>query len=417
MMNNLRESGFPVKTVGIVVGLVAFLILFAILNPFSYNDPTERTVVTQVDGKQFVQFKAGMFYSGLFAKEVNWPNQISVSYSNTKFDGDLTVKDNTVEIGQVTVRFNDATEANVSGITQYILPNSEKEMLEIHNAHRTPESLVQRRLAPYTKECLQSSSQLMSSEMHYSGGRAQMVQDYLDQLKNGTYLLSVSEKSIFDSIDNTSKRIYTVNKQVKGGVILRKFSSIREYNILLGDAQITNTDYSQQVKGMLAKKIDAATQASISKQRLMTAEQQRLTAKAEGEKKLTEIEYQQKQEQTKQVVAAETQVLLARQDLQKQEIARQAAEKEAQKIKILADAFAYEKQRAIQANGALEQKLEAYKAINESWANAFAAYKGAVTPTTVMGATYSQHNAAQDFMQIIAAKSARDLSLDMSVNK
>ena len=49
---------------------------------------------------------------------------------------------------------------------------------------------------------------------------------------------------------------------------------------------------------MLKKKIDAATMASVSKQRLMTAEQQKLTAKAEGERKLTEIEYVQKQEQT-----------------------------------------------------------------------------------------------------------------------
>ncbi len=35
-------------------------------------------------------------------------------------------------------------------------------MIAIHNAHKTPEAFVQRRLAPYTVECLKSSAQLMS---------------------------------------------------------------------------------------------------------------------------------------------------------------------------------------------------------------------------------------------------------------
>lgn len=403
------------KLIATAAALLVVLILMVSGNPFSYNDPTERTVVTQMDGKQFVQFKPGMFYAGLFAKEVSWPNQVSVSYADSKFDGDLHLTDNTVEIGTVKVRFNDATEAHVAGITQYILPNSEREMLEIHNAHRTPEGLVQRRLAPYTKECLQSSAQLLSSEAHYSGGRAQMVQDYLDQLKNGTYLLTVNETAIYDSLSGSTKRVYNVNKkQLTNGQYDRKFSSIKEYNILLGDAQITNTDYSEQVNNMLKQKIDAATQASVSKQRLMTAEQQRLTAKAEGERKLTEIEYIQKQEQTKQVVQAETQVELAKQDLAKQEIARQAAEKEAAKIKTLADAKAYEKQRIMAADGALDKKLDAYIKTQQYWADAMKGYTGALVPSVLYGGGGNGGgNGAVNFMEIMGLKAARDLSIDL----
>lgn len=399
------------------VAIVLVAIIGVISNPFAYNDPTTRTVVTQMDGSQFVEFRGRWFYSGFFAKEVPWPNQVSVSYGDSTFDGDLELVDNTVEIGPVRVRFTDATEAEVAGITQYILPNSEKEMLEIHNAHKTPEALVQRRLAPYTKECLQSSAQLMSSEMHYSGGRAQMVQDYLDQLKNGTYLLSISEKNQFDSVDNTNKRIYSVTKQIdKNGQSIRKFSSIKEYNILLGDAQITNVDYSSQVKDMLKKKIDAATQASISKQQLMTAEQQKLTAKAKGEQALVEIEYQQKQEQTKQVVAAQTLVELARQDKDKQRIAAEAAELEASKIKTLADAEAYAKQRVMQADGALEKKLAAYIEVQGYWADAFSKYTGSIVPQfSMVGSNGS--NGAINFMEIMGAKAMKDLSIDMNIKK
>ena len=395
----------------IALGVITFIVLMFI-NPFSYNDAGERTVVEQFDGKQFVQYAPGVYYSGFFAKERSWPNQISVSYQADAPDLDL--KDGTIEIGKQTIRFGgDATSALISGIVQYILPMDEKEMIEMHNAHRTPQSLVQKRLAPYTKECLQSSAQLMSSEVHYSGGRAQMAQDFSDQLKNGVFLLKTIDKVIFDSLEKENKRVYETNPLTdKNGNIKRKVSSIKEYGITVADAAITDVDYEERVDNMLAKKIDASTKASVAKQELLTAQQQQLTAKAKGEQKLVEIEYQQKQEQTKQVVAAQTQVELAKQDLEKQKIAEQAAYKEASKIKILADANAYEKQRAIQADGALEQKLDAYTTVQKYWADAFAKYQGNMVPYYQSGGS-SNGNGGVNFMELMSAKAAKDLSLEL----
>jgi hypothetical protein len=395
------------------VGLVVLLIVFAFINPFSYNDATERTVVTRANGQQFVQFKAGVFYSGFFSREQAWPNQISVSYTDTAFDGSLSIHDNTIEIGIIRdVRFNDATTASMSGITQFILPMDAKSMLDIHNAHKTPEALVQRRLAPYTVECLKSSAQLMSSEMHYSGGRAQLTQDYMDQLKNGSYLLNIRETYDYDSTENVKKRIYSVQIQTEpNGARKRKFSSIKEYAVVIGDAQIIDVDYELKVDEMLGKKITAATDASVSKQRLMTAQQKAMTAEAEGKQKLVEIEYTQKQEQTKQVVAAQTLVELAKQDLIKQDIALQASTKEAAKIKTLADANAYEKQRLIQADGALAQKLEAWLEAQRAWATAFGGFQGNLVPLYQTGGGSGSN--ALNWMEIMGMKAAKDLNLDL----
>ena len=197
----------PIKY-AVIAGLaIVGLIVVSIINPFSWNDGGERTVVQQLSGKQFVQFESGVYYAGFFAKQTAWPNQISVSYQQN--EADLDLNDNSIEIGVINIRFGgDATTANVKGITQYILPNDEKDMVLIHNTHRTPQSLVTKRLSPYTKECLQSSAQLMSSEMHYSGGRAQMAQDFIDQLKNGSFLLMTSEQFVFDSLEKEDKRVY-----------------------------------------------------------------------------------------------------------------------------------------------------------------------------------------------------------------
>jgi regulator of protease activity HflC (stomatin/prohibitin superfamily) len=396
--------------VKIALGVI-FTLIITFFNPFSYNDAGERTVVEQMDGKQFVQYSPGVYYSGFFAKERPWPNQISVSYQTDAPDMDL--KDGTIEIGKQTIRFGgDATSAAVSGIVQYILPMDEKEMIEMHNTHRTPQSLVQKRLAPYTKECLQSSAQLMTSEVHYSGGRAQMAQDFQDQLKNGVFILKTIDKVVFDSLEKENKRVYETNPIAdKNGNLKRKISSIKEYGITVADAAITDVDYEERVDNMLAKKIDASTRASVAKQELLTAQQQQLTAKAKGEQKLVEIEYQQKQEQTKQVVSAATKVEVAKQDLEQQRVQAQAAELEARKIKTLADAQAYAKRTEIQANGALEQKLAAYQNVQKYWADAFSKYQGNVVPQFQTGG--GNGNGALNFMEIMGAKAAKDLSLDL----
>lgn len=404
----------PKKTIVLAVFSIFMIALFLILNPFSWNDAGNRTVVERTTGEQIVQFAPGIFYAGFFAKEKEWPNQISVTYQEVA--ADLQLEDNGIEVGQIMIRFSDATTANVKGITQFILPSDEKEMILIHNTHRTPQSLVVKRLAPYTKECLQSSAQLMSSEKHYGGGRAQMAQDFMDQLKEGVYLLKTEENVVFDSLEAEKKRIYQTEIQIdpKTSLPKRKLSSIKEYGITVADAAITDVDYEDKVDDKLIKIIDAVTKSSISKQELMTAQQQTLTAKAKGEQALVEIEYQQKQEQTKQVVEAQTKVKVAEQDKLQQKIAYEGAILEAKKIKELADAQAYARKRIMEADGALEMKLNAQIEVQKAWADAFSKYTGAVVPQFQTGAGVNGNgNGALSFMEIISAKTAKDFALEL----
>lgn len=401
-----------------VIALIAIIVL-GFINPFAWNDAGHRTVIERASGHQFVQYTPGVYYAGFFAKTTEWPNQISVSYQDTMRHtvDDYEVNDGSIEIGKVMVRFGGGvpTTADVYGIVQYVLPVDEQEMIAMHNAHRTPQSLVAKRLAPYTSECLSSSAQLMSAEMHYSGGRATMAQNYLDQLQRGVYLLSTVEKNEFDSIANENKKIYeNVFQTDTAGNKLRKFSSIEEYGITVADAQITTVDYEQRVDDMLAKKIESATRASVSKQEAITAQQQAISAKAEGERNLITIEYEQKQEQTRQVVQAETQVKLAEQDKQKQRIAAEAAELEARKVKTLADAEAYAKAKVMAADGALDKKLEAYKYVMAEGFKAIGNYEGAWVPSIISGgAGTGGNNTAFNMMELLSIKAAKDLSLDL----
>lgn len=396
--------------------VVMALILFLICNPLSWNDGGNRTVVVRSSGKQFVQFAPGLFYAGFFAKETQWPNQISVTYQSPTPDLDL--EDNSIEIGYINIQFSDGTRADVKGITQFLLPTSEHEMIEIHNAHNTPQSLVTKRLATFTKECLQSSAQLMTSDKHYGGGRTQMSQDFLDQLKAGVFLASIQEKIYYDSVEKETKRLYVVEiRKNKDGLPLRKASPLNEYGINVADAAVIDTDYEKKVDDKLDKIVDAATKSAVSRQELMTAQQQALTAKAKGEQELVEIEYEQKKVQTREVVTAETKVKVAEQDKLQQRIQAEAAELEARKIKTLADADAYKKRTTIQANGALELKLSAWLDAQKYWAEAFGKYQGNIAPQIQSGFSPAGGNAAVNFMEIMGARAAKDLVLDLKNSK
>lgn len=245
-----------------------------------------------------------------------------------------------------------------------------------------------------------------------------MSQDFLDQLRNGVYISETKEVISYDSVEKEKKRMYITSiKRSKDGQPERKTSAIKEYQITVADASIVDTDYADVVDQKLGKIIEASTKSAISKQELMTAQQQTLTAKAKGEQALVEIEYQQKQEQTKQVVEAETKVKVAEQDKAQQKVAYEGAIFEAKKRQTLADVAAYEKRTTIQADGALTQKLEAYKEVQKNWADAFGKYTGNVVPTFQTGGAGLQSNGAVQFMEIMGMKSARDLALDVSTKK
>lgn len=404
----MNQQKTIIASVLVVLGLITLLFF----NPFAWNDGGERTVVQTAGGDQYVQFQPGIYFQGFFAKATVWPNQISVTYQAEVADFEL--EDNGIEVGEINVRFNDATTADVKGIVQFILPSTEKDMIFIHNTHRTPQSLVQKRLAPYTKECLQSSAQLMSSDKHYGGGRAQMAQDFTDQLQGGVYLLSTNEEVIYDSIEHEKKRIYLTERQLdKAGLVKRKQSSITEYGVTVADAAITDVDYEDKVDEKLVKIIDAVTKAAISRQDLMKAQQEALTAEAQGKKELVEIEYTTRKEQTKQVVQAQTKVAVAEQDKLEQKIRYEASILEAKKIKELAEANAYAKRAVMQADGALEQKLAAYKEVQQYWANAFSKYTGNVSPQIMTGNGERGFNAASNFAETMQMSAQQQLLLNM----
>lgn len=395
----------------IAYGVVLFfgILLLSMMNPFGYNDLGYREVVETPTGKKYVIFNNGVYVKFPGSKITTYPNVLTISHR-----GEAT--GSTVEGNLIPIRFNDATEAYAQTVVRFRMPETNEDMLVLHSEYVNKEYLALKGLQPYTIECLKNSAQLMDSEQHYSGGRAQLSQYFQDQLEDGLFILDMRESFYKDTLTGETKRIYESKiRKDKDGKNIRKESDLKKFGISIASATIEQVDYEKQVDEKLAKKIEASTRESVSKQNLVTAQQEAMTAEAEGRRRLVEIEYEEKQRQTQAVVQAETQVKLAIKDKEKQEIALTAARLEAQKIKALAEAEAFAKKEIMKADGALEKKLAAYKDVQQMWAMAFQNYQGDLVPKFQTGATGKGGNAGIDFMEIMSAKAAMDLNLDGKV--
>lgn len=71
---------------------------------------------------------------------------------------------------------------------------------------------------------------------------------------------------------------------------------------------------------------------------------------------------------------------------------------------------ASKKRLIMQANGALEQKLEAWLSSQKYWADAFSKFTGNLVPLYQSGGTQSS---VMNWMEIIGMKAAKDLSLNL----
>ncbi len=408
-MKNLKEK-LNGKLLGYGMVSLMMLLLLLLLNPFGYNDMGYREVVENPTGGKRVIYSNGLYWKIPGSKVTTYPNVVTISHRGGEATG------STIDGKSILVRFNDATEANAQTVVRFRLPDLEADMLMLHSEYVNREYLAMKGLAPYTIECLKNSAQLMDSEQHYSGGRAQLSQYFQDQLEDGLFILDIHETFTRDTLTGEAKRIYTNQiRKNKEGLKVRKDSDLKIFGISIASATIENVDYESQVDQKLKKKIEASTREAVSKQNLVTAQQEAMTAEAEGRRQLVEIEYKEKQVQTQQVVQAETSVKLAQKDKEKQLIALEGAKLEAQKIKALAEAEAYAKQKVMQADGALDKKLATYKEVQGMWATAFQNYKGDLVPKFQTGGGNGKGNAGLDFMEIMGAKAAMDLNLNTKV--
>ncbi|MBU1308035.1 MAG: hypothetical protein KKE30_00705, partial [Gammaproteobacteria bacterium] len=300
---------------------------------------------------------------------------------------------------------------------------------------------------PAFKETLQANASLMSAEEYYSGGRTEFNNEFENQMTNGIYVVRREEENLAqlrrqkgtanvalgteqEDFGDETRVTFVVNKvRDSEGQPLRKRQKFVDYGITVVDARITQMNPNQRFVERMQLKQKASADRAIAREQRIQEEEQRLLAISRGEREVAERQAKAKVEQIQATTEADTQKQLAITEAEKlqaqaniqRETAKinlEKAEIEAQTLRTLAEAEAYQKKVILQADNALAQKLDAEIQIQRIWAESFA--KRAV-PQYVFGANGNtptgSDSEARMFMQMLTMDAAKRLSYERDLKK
>ena len=324
----------------------------------------------------------------------------------------------------IPTRFNDGSQSTVLGTVRVYLPKSEEKALELITKHgfRSINSVMEQLVFPHLGRVLRLTGNLMSAKESFDEKRADFDSMAFDQLLNGVYKTVTREKRITDPITGkiTTKHFKEILRDENNN--LRREGNPMEGTGISFDAfRITAIKYPQVVESQIEAQRKAIMEVETARANAKKAEQDAKTIEMKGKADVMQSKYEKEQEKVKAIVEAQQQKevaeLHAAKELAVAKLMKMAAKEEKQRQILLGQGESERKKLVMNADGALAQKLEAWKEVNSYYAQAMKDYKGQWVPNVVMsgGQNGQNVNAAQSLLDLFMVKTARDLSLDMSV--
>ena len=281
------------------------------------------------------------------------------------------------------------------------------------------------------------TANLMSSKESYSDRRADFFKYAWDQIANGVYQTKDEQTTEVDPI--TGEKITKVRKTIlidERGHVQRELNPLEGTGITMSIFEIKNFVYEDKVQKQISTQQDAIMAVQTARANAQKAVQDALTAEANGKAAVMKAQYEEMEKKARAEVAAQQQasvaviaaqqqvdvasktreaaVIAATQEKDVAAVALEAARLQKQKQIELATGESEARKMILASDGALIQKLDAYNKAQAVWADAFARRQ---VPGMIFGGAGGAGSTtdAQTFMELMTAKAARDLSLDMSI--
>lgn len=436
MLNSMQKWG--------IMAVLALVVAVGSFNSaFVYNEAGYQTHVRTIFGEEKVLTEVG-YGTKWFGRSTAWKQAQTVQFVSPK-DAENQSDDFSSNVVGYKIVFLGNVDGDVEASTRFRLPQGDQ-FLKIAREYRTPDNFVQTALVPAIKETLQSTASLMSADDYFAGARSEFGSEFENQLRQGQYLtkrLEVSRNTVrernetagaevgvaAEQEENNRRSQFVTEKIVDAtGKPLRKQQQFIGMGVDVVEARITNIDPNPLYKQRMVKVQTALADLAVARQDRLKEEEQKLLVTARGEKEVEEKRQETLRDQIEQTTNAQTAkqlaIIHANREKESAQIAKLTSQElldrakiDAQSVKVAADAEAYAKQAVIQANGALEQKLQALVEINQAWAKAASV---APVPSVMMGGA-GEGNGRQteigQLMQVMGAKAAKDLQLDLNIKR
>jgi hypothetical protein len=346
--------------------LVATGILLMLLKSlFFFADRGFNYLLVSPTGKMSAVMEQGIKWRG-FAKIDKWQKYIDVKVVSDQTESDVDELEGVMN--PIPVRFIDQVTANGHVSLRFQLPEDNPSFIKLAVKYRTMSNLVNNTIIPTVREQLINTGYMFAAQNYISGEAQSFRQTFEEQLKNGTYAVNKLEvkDTIFTEIDMTSKKrnikeiqtSYQVEKILVNGIPKRIPHELSENNIIVSQVIVDKIDLEATFKQRLEAQRDESAKRQLEQQKIETAkaEQQRIVAQGERDKAGERVT--QEKEQVKALIAIETKLKQEETNKKLAAIALETERLNAQKVKVTADADAYEISRKVQAGITPEVKLQ-----------------------------------------------------------
>ena len=390
---------------------------------FGINNAGHRTVVQYPTGYLYVKFSPGI-YPQLFGTADVYRDVITFDYDKEGSDVGSSID----QLG-ISVRYQDGGTGKVYGKARFSLPSDELTMIHLHKAFRSNRGVSEKLIKSVTEEGMNLTAGLMSSEEAYAEKRSIYTQWASQQISQGKFQTLLEKVNTVD--EGTGK---TVTKNVpvisygKDGLPVHLDSDLEDYGISVNGFQITDWDFEPKTLQQIATKreatmaiITAIANAERAKQDAITSEEQGkanvMTAKYQKEVVKEQAVVDAQREKEVAVIAAEQRVEVARQQKLEAEQKKLSAVEYKQEQIYRGEGDGAYKRLVIEADGALQQKLETYERVMSRFAGAIEKQKWVPEVQMGSGSASDGGSNAMTLIEMMSVKAAKDLALDLKVKK
>lgn len=435
--------GLP-KSTALLAGVgVAGIIGLAVASGYvGYNDAGYCTHVQTVFGTEDAKCDLGWYVKG-WGTTTEYPHFITIAHT-----ADPTAEGSSVN-APYAIRLNDNWSGDVTQTTRFGIPRDRDQFLAMHNEFRGVGRLVTSTLVPAVTASLDSTANLYSMEEYFAGGgRDAFKTDFTNALTKGRPVTrrvevvvdgvghdpntapSASDVAADTAQTGGDDRVRVVTERVldASGNEVRIPHSFGNFGVTVSSAILTNLDPVDEFEVQIQKRKEAAARRVIAVEQRLEQEEQRLLAIAEGERNIAERQAEARVEQIAATTAADTEkrlaLIAAEQQREQANIAKQtsaiALEKariDAEAVQVTADAEAYARRAVLEADNALQAKLDAEVSIQAEWAQAYAQRK---VPALVFGGAGDGVPVGSDaeasmLIDLLTAQAAERLAYDRAV--
>ena len=285
-------------------------------------------------------------------------------------------------------------------------------MKKLHTMYGSQEAIEQALVRTVIEKSVYMTGPLMSSKESYAERRNDLISFISDQAAHGVYRTTSEEKKGIDPLSGKEKTMTVVALIEENNEFLRQeISPLAEHGVSIYNLSINSIGYDETVEAQIKSQQEAIMNVQTAIAEAKQAEQEAIKAEEQGKANAATAKWKQEVIKAQAVTEAEQVRDVAR-------LAKEAATYTKQKDILLGQGEAERKRLVMAADGALEKKLLTYEKVNQYWSDGLAKYQGAIVPSWMSGGNGNANmggNAFQGFMELVTAKTAKDLGLDMGI--